>query len=148
MTCVLLQKSRNLCLGGGEGGGALCTWQTLLFVVRLFVLPIGIWNRNTVFSKYWSKTTRKNNLQNKGNITNWGLEFVVIYRTEILIVFCLSIYEILLTYFFCFSYFNWYNRPIFLTLVSLFVMFDIWSKSKFPQQKLNILGMYYFLFQV
>ena len=61
-----------------------------------------------VFGKYWSKTTRRQNLQNKGNRTNWGPEFFVIYWLGSLIIFCLIIYQILLTYFFCFSFCNWY----------------------------------------
>ena len=35
-----------------------------------------------VFSKYWSKTTRTQNLQNKDNRTNWGPQFFVIYWPE------------------------------------------------------------------
>ena len=122
-----------------------------------------------VFSKYWSKTTRRQNSQNKDNRTNWGPEFFVIYWpkrfvicyrvllyfvkfSQVLVVwkvfvtnkkltfkrifnfkkiFCLFcifqfyttqlswilcekgacvfiIYQILQTYFFCFSFCNWY----------------------------------------
>ena len=50
-----------------------------------------------LFSKYWSKTTRRQNLQNKDSRTNWGPELFAIYWPESLIIFCLIIYQILLT---------------------------------------------------
>ena len=61
-----------------------------------------------VFSKHLSKTTRRQNSQNKDNRTNWGPEFFVIYWSENVIIFFLIIYQILLSYFFCFSFCNWY----------------------------------------
>ena len=56
-----------------------------------------------LFSKYWSKTIERQNLQNKGNRTNWRPEFFVIFWLESLIMD-----QILLRYFFCFSFNNRY----------------------------------------
>ena len=61
-----------------------------------------------VFSKYGSKTTRRQSLQNKDNRTYRGPEVFVIYWLGSLIIFCLIMYQILLTYLFCLSFCNWY----------------------------------------
>ena len=67
------------------------TSRNIVLYLLLNYKPISL-----VFSKYWFKTTRR---QNIGNRTNWRPEFFVIYWLESLIVFGLIIYQILLTCF-------------------------------------------------
>ena len=104
--------------------------------------------KSLIFSKYWSKTIRKQKLQNKDNRTKWVPEFFVIYWPESLNIVSLIMYQILPIYFFHFSFCSYYclekifvplktkylkpnNKPILLTFISLFIIFDMSSTSKF-----------------